>query len=328
MVTRNKKIGVLLVNMGGPDSLTAVRPFLYNIFSDRMIIQLPVQPLLARIIAARRAPKVVDRYRLIGGKSPILEDTRAQAEALLAVVKGSPGALAKGISFTTYIGMRYWRPFIEEAIKEAAVDKLDELVVLPLFPQYSRATTGSCFAEVDRWAARYLAGVRVTKIEDWYSEPRYLQTMSSRLSEALRETRAPLNDIDVIFSAHALPQSFVEEGDPYPKQVEATIAGILHGVGPLNWRLTYQSRSGPVKWMEPQTDRTLSELAHAGSKNMVLVPISFVSDHIETLYEVDILYRQMALDAGVKSFVRTKALDVEPDFIRGLGDLVLSAIDV
>lgn len=322
MAVHNRNIGVLVLNMGGPDSLAAVRPFLLNIFRDRMIIKLPAQPLLARIIAARRAPKVVERYRLIGGKSPIMDDTRAQAKALLSVLEGDPVARTRGMRFTTYVGMRYWHPFIEEAVKEAAADNLDELVVLPLFPQYSRATTGSCFTEVDRCAARYLRGVRVTKIADWHLEPRYLEAMSRRLAEALREVGAAPTEIDVVFSAHALPQSFVDEGDPYPRQVEATIDGILHSLGPLNWRLTYQSRSGPVKWMEPQTDRTIEELARAGSKNLVVVPISFVSDHIETLYEVDILYREMALGAGVKSFVRTKALDTDPDFIRGLSDVV------
>lgn len=319
-----KRVGVMLLNMGGPDSLASVRPFLKNIFSDRMIIRLPAQPLFARLISLTRSRKVKNRYRLIGGKSPILEQTLEQAGALEKALneKRAPAAT----EFKCYVGMRYWHPYIDEAVKQAVSDECGQLVALPLFPQYSVATTGSCFAALDRSLSRLAPGLKVTKVESWAEEPGFVDAVAARVSQALKDIGAPPHEVEILFSAHGLPQRFVDDGDPYPQQLAATIKGVLHRLGSLNWRLTYQSRSGPVKWLEPHTDVTIVELAKAGCKHMLIVPISFVSDHIETLYEVEIMFRRLALDNGVEDFVCTPGLRADPALIAGLASLVIAAV--
>lgn len=315
----DEKIAVLLLNLGGPDSIRSIKPFLRNLFSDREIIRLPMQPLLARIIARSRSKKVADRYQAIGGKSPILGLTKEQASALEDDLNGD----SERRQFKTYIGMRYWHPLIGDAVDRIMADGADRVIVLSLFPQYSRATTGSCIKELNQALSKTDVNLKIDIIDEWYDNPDYLDALAESVSEGLaRFSPENRSEVQVLFSAHALPQEFVDQGDPYPDQLRITIEGINERIGRLNWHLAYQSRSGPVKWMEPQTDRTIIKLADSGVSHILIVPISFVSDHIETLYEIDIMYQELAQAHGVTEFHRSPSLNSRPAFIKALAGLV------
>jgi len=302
---------VLLLNLGGPATLADIKPFLRNLFSDRDIIRLPLQPLLARLIAWRRAPKVAPHYAAIGGGSPILRLTQGQAKALEARC-GLP----------CFVGMRYSPPTIEDALKEAAGAGAQEIVALPLFPHFSKATTGSCFAELDRAIARLGHPVEVARIESYPDHPGYLAALAETVEEALAQfSSAERPKVRLVFSAHSLPVSFTREGDPYVQHLERTIRGLEKLIELPRWYLTFQSRSGPVRWLEPETQLSLEKLLAEGFHHLVMVPVSFVSDHLETLYEMDMLYAGQAKAAGAK-FVRVSALNERPRFIAALSELV------
>lgn len=310
-----EKIAVLLLNLGGPDSLAAIRPFLYNLFSDREIIKLPLQPALAWFIARGRSKKVAVRYQAIGGKSPILDLTKEQAAAVETSLNRDGER-----SYKVSVGMRYWHPLIPEAVEQIAAGEFDRLIVVSLFPHYSRATTGSCLTILNKALAEH-SPPPATVIESWYDNPGYLDALADTVEEGLAGF-ADRGGVKVIFSAHALPQEFIEQGDPYEQHLRSTIAGVTERVAGLDWTLTFQSRSGPVKWMEPQTDASIAALGESGCKKMLIVPISFVSDHIETLYEIDIMYRDLALEHGVTEFIRSPSLNSRPKFIEALAGLV------
>jgi ferrochelatase len=313
-----KDCGVLLLNLGGPDSLEAVEPFLYNLFSDKDIIRLPLQKYTAKIISTRRAGKAKKNYQKIGGKSPILEITRNQSRALEEKLKES-------IDCKCYIGMRYWHPTIEEGVWQAKSDGWDRLIVVPLYPHYSVATTGSCVNELERVMEKMGGGLKVDVIEPYYDHKGYLDALAEKVEEGLM--RFPdRKTVHVIFSAHGLPQKFIDEGDPYIDHTKATINGIWERVGEVRWHLAYQSRSGPVKWIGPETGEVIDRLAGEGAEDILVVPVSFVSDHIETLYEIDMLFKDRALKAGIKRFERTGALDTAPKFIDALADIVLKKV--
>ncbi|MEK6693420.1 MAG: ferrochelatase [Nitrospirota bacterium] len=331
-------IGVLLLNLGGPDSLESVRPFLFNLFSDRDIIKLPVPSFLQRglawTIAALRSKKVIGYYRMIGGKSPILDITRNQAEALERFLNTNPPLppLLKGgeegIKYKVYFGMRYSPPFIKDVLMKIIKDGIKSLIVIPLFPQHSLATTGSSFKEVKRALNEFgvqVSEFRVNYIESWYDDPFYLDALSEKIKEGLDKFNNPEN-VQVIFSAHSLPKAFIDEGDPYLRHLHATISGVLERLGNTNYHLSFQSRSGPVRWLEPGTDEIIDKLAEEGHKEILIVPISFVSDHLETLYEIDILYRKIAEEKGVV-LRRTESLNTSPKFIESLAEIVLSKKD-
>ncbi len=304
--------GVLLLNLGGPDSQDAVRPFLYNLFSDRRIIRLGpsalMQKPLAWLVAALRAPKTRDAYSLMGGGSPILPITRAQADALQK-------ELAPHGDFKVYVGMRYWRPFIEEAVKQAHGEGVTRLLALNLYPQCSAATCGSSEAALKDTMRRY--PIRYFVVPAWYDHPLYVEAVADTVRRALR--RCP--DAEVLFSAHSLPARLIAGGDPYANQVIATVKAVAAKLD-IRWHLGYQSRSGPVRWLEPSTEDVLKRLAIEGEKDVIVVPISFVSDHIETLYEIDILYKKMAEGHGLRLH-RAESLNTNPIFIKALGDLVM-----
>ena len=309
---------VLLLNLGGPETLADIRGFLTNLFSDRDIIRLPggaaLQPLLARLIAALRAPKVAPLYGAIGGGSPILALTRAQAKAL-----------AQETGLPCYVAMRYSPPFVEDALKEAAASGAAEIVALPLFPHYSRATTGSVFAEIERARARLGVKLKVRRVRSYPDHAGYVAALAETITEALaRFSEAERPKVRLIFSAHGLPVSFTREGDPYVAELERTIRA-LEGVMALpRWDLTFQSRTGPMRWLEPTTRLTLEKLLAEGVRHLVMVPISFVSDHLETLHEMDILYRGQA-EAARAVLIRAPALNDRPAFIAALAQLVGSA---
>jgi ferrochelatase len=325
--------GVLLVNLGGPDSLAAVRPFLFNLFSDRDIIRLGppfLQKPLAWLISSLRSGKTRDAYALIGGGSPIKEITRAQAEALEAQLN-NPGPGVQRSRYRVHVGMRYWNPFLEDAVREIHVQGIRRLLVLSLYPHYSVATTGSSLLHLRKILDAY-PGMAIHAIESWYDNPRYIDALAGRIRQGLDSfvttagSRAPVHyqDIHLLFSAHSLPLKFIEEGDPYVDHITGTIRAVAEKI-PVSWSLSYQSKSGPVAWLEPSTEQMLENLARNGVKNLLVVPISFVSDHIETLYEIDILYKNMAADLGIR-LERTQSLNTAPEFIAALEDIVLKGI--
>ncbi|WP_066378853.1 MULTISPECIES: ferrochelatase [unclassified Anabaena] len=321
------RVGVLLLNLGGPDKLEDVGPFLYNLFSDPEIIRLPfrwLQKPLAWFIASRRTKTSQENYKQIGGGSPLRRITEAQGEALKAQLRDL------GQETNVYVGMRYWHPYTEEAIALLTQDKIDKLVILPLYPQFSISTSGSSFRLLERlWQEDpKLQSLDYTVIPSWYKQPSYLQAMAELIQQELEQCPNP-EQAHVFFSAHGVPKSYVEEaGDPYQQEIEECTALIMQTLNrPNAYTLAYQSRVGPVEWLQPYTEDALQELGAKGVKDLVVVPISFVSEHIETLQEIDIEYREIAEEAGIHNFRRVPAPNTHPVFIRALADLVIDALN-
>ncbi|MEW6117937.1 MAG: ferrochelatase [Nitrospirota bacterium] len=309
-------IGVILLNLGGPDSLSAVKPFLYNLFSDRDIIRLGpsfLQKPIASLIINLRAKKTMEAYRLIGGKSPLLDITTAQARAL----EHSLNERHLPQSFKIYIGMRYWHTFTEESLEQMYRVGIRKIIALTLYPHYSIATTGSSLKQFKEAAAKY--PIEYSCITSWYNHPIYIDALVEHINKGLADFK---EKPAVLFSAHSLPQKFIDAGDPYVREVQGTINEITKRIA-IEWYLSYQSKTGPVKWLEPSTEQMLHELAGKGVKNLLVVPISFVSDHIETLFEIDILYKEMAQEFGI-TLKRMESLNASPRFIEALADLVMS----
>jgi protoporphyrin/coproporphyrin ferrochelatase len=320
------RLGVLLLNLGGPDKLEDVRPFLYNLFSDPEIIRLPsplLQAPLAWLISTLRFKKSQENYKKIGGGSPLRRITEAQGQALRSQLQQS------GHDVNVYVGMRYWNPFTEEAIAQIKRDKIEELVVLPLYPQFSISTTGSSFRLLDRLWQRdpELQKIKYTVVPSWYDNAGYLQAMANLIATKLDQVKNP-SEAYIFFSAHGVPVSYIEEaGDPYQKEIETCAALIMQKLNrPNPYKLAYQSRVGPVEWLQPYTDVAIVELAEQGVKELVVVPISFVSEHIETLEEIDMEYREIAEHAGIETFARVPAPDTDPAFIQALADVVTKAL--
>lgn len=303
----------MLLNMGGPDSLDAVKPFLYNLFSDRDIIKLgpaALQKPIASLIIALRLKKARETYGLIGGKSPLLDITAAQAAAL-------ENALLPRGPFTVGVGMRYWHPFSEETLRQLTGRGVKRLIALSLYPHYSIATTGSSVKDFERVAAQY--PVEYTCVTSWCDHPLYISALADKIRRGMAS--CPERPA-VLFSAHSLPQKFVDAGDPYVREIRATIAALAERLD-MEWYLSYQSKTGPVKWLEPTTEHMLHELRGKGVKHLLVVPISFVSDHIETLYEIDMVYKDLAERLGITTFKRIESLNTSPQFIEALADIVL-----
>ncbi len=309
------KTAVLLLQMGGPDSIDSVEPFLVNLFSDREIIRIgPVflQPLIARFIAGRRAPKSEAFYAKIGGKSPIRELTELQARALEALL---------GPEFRCFVAMRYWKPSTIEALAAIRREGISLIIALSLYPHYSRATTGSSIAELKRVMAQAGVDFTVSYIDRFYDHPLYINALVSRIEEELARF-SKREETHILFSAHSLPQSFIDSGDPYLNHVLETVRLVMERIGDIDYHLAFQSRASPVKWLEPSTEEMLKKLAAARCENLLVVPISFVSDHIETLYEIDIQYAEEAKALGIGNFRRTPALNDSPQFIACLAEMV------
>ena len=307
---------VVLLNLGGPDSPESVRPFLYNLFSDRLIIRLGpafMQKPIAWMIARRRAPKSRGYYELIGGSSPLNRITREQADALAARLDNIPVEVA----------MRYWRPTAGDTLEGLKARGIKRVLALSLYPQYSIATTGSSEREFIDAAGKL--GLEAATVPPWYGHKGYLDAMGELLARAVSE--AGSEGGHVLFSAHSLPKSFIEEGDPYQEHIKATASALMEGpeFGGVPWSIGYQSRSGPVEWLGPSTEDEIARLGREGVRELVVVPVSFVSDHIETLYEIDILYKRLAGEAGM-DMRRVASLNTEPAFIRALEDLVHTAL--
>ncbi|MDB9526188.1 ferrochelatase [Oscillatoria sp. CS-180] len=321
------RVGVLLLNLGGPEQLEDVRPFLFNLFADPEIIRLPVpwlQKPLAWLISNSRAKQSQQNYSQIGGGSPIRRITEQQADALKQRLETA------GHEAETYIGMRYWYPFTEEAIARIKRDGIEELVVLPLYPQYSISTSGSSFRLLQKlWKEDpSLERIRYTVIPSWYARPGYVRAMADLIAQELDQLPDPSTG-HVFFSAHGVPVSYVEEaGDPYQREIEHCVDLIMKALGRSNeYTLAYQSRVGPVEWLQPYTEDAIEELAERGVNELVVVPISFVSEHIETLQEIDMEYREIAEEAGIETFLRVPALNTHPGFIDDMAKMVMEALD-
>ena len=310
-----EKKAVLLLQMGGPDSLDAVRPFLLNLFTDREIIKIGpawLQPLIARIIVKKRAAHVEENYSLIGGKSPLRELTEEQAGSLEKVL---------GDNYRCFVAMRYWRPSTIEALAAIRKAGIKDITAVSLYPHYSRATTGSSIKELKKVLAESKVDFNVRYIDSFYNDSGYIDAMAEKIREGLQQFH-PLAEVELLFSAHSLPQSFIDEGDPYLAQIEESVRLIMQQFT-VPHHLSFQSRAGPVKWLEPSTDDMLKKLAGSGVKNLLVVPLSFVSDHIETLHEIDIEYSKKAWELGIAKFARMPSLNSSPRFIEALAALVL-----
>ena len=339
---KTETVGVILLNLGGPDSIQAVKPFLFNLFSDRQIIQLGppfLQKPLAWLISTIRSKKTKRYYSLIGGKSPILDITRAQAAALEEALNTPPptppprGGRARegvtGVKFKVYVGMHYWHPFIEDVVPMIYKDGIRKLIALSLYPHYSVTTSGSSLSKLSEVVAGFQ--METFCISSWHNHPLYIEALVDVIKKGIESFTPSLTlpprggwmggeGVHVIFSAHSLPKKIIDEGDPYVNQIMETIREITKQI-PIKWHLSYQSKSGPVKWLEPYTDEKIRELAAMEIKNILVVPISFVSDHIETLYEIDILYKNLAEKLGI-TLKRVNSLNTHIHFIEALKDMI------
>jgi protoporphyrin/coproporphyrin ferrochelatase len=315
-----KKIAVVLFQLGGPDSQAAVEPFLYNLFCDPDIINFPgaflARKAIAKLISTTRSKVVGQHYMEIGGGSPIRRLTEQQGRAL-------EQALRPHISARAILAMRYWHPNTAEAIAALGREPFDELILLPLYPHYSFATTRSSLNE---WNRQYKSKTPVKLIEHFYDHPDYIAAIVERINGVLADLKQP-DDIHLVFSAHGLPVALVEKGDPYPKQIEETVQLVRElGAWPNPHVLCYQSKVGPQKWLQPSLDATIEQMAHSGIKRMLVIPISFLTEHIETLHEINIEAREKAESLGVTEFRMMPALNDSPLLIRALADLVLRSV--
>ena len=310
-----RDFGVLLLNMGGPDSLDGIEDYLRELFSDRDMIRLPLGKLyqnsLARFIAARRAPKVRERYAAIGGGSPLAGITRRQAAALQR-------ELGRPVDY----GMRYSGPRTAKAVTGLSRAGIERLVVLPLYPQFSHTTTGSALAELDRCGA----GVPVTVIRDHHDDPGYIAAMAEGLRPYL-EAWPGWDTARVLFVAHSLPLKYVRRGDSYVDQTRRTVALVARAAGmpDAGWRLAFSSRVGPVRWQGPSLEESLARLAAEATRHLVVVPVSFVAENLETLWDLDVVFREQCAAAGIPSFRRVSTLGDSPLYIEALARLARQA---
>jgi ferrochelatase len=324
-----QSVAVVLFQLGGPDSLEAIEPFLYNLFSDPDIIDFPfarlARPTLARLIASRRARHVRQHYARIGGRSPIRQLTERQAAAL-------EKELRRTIDARCLVAMRYWKPSTADAVREIQAHRFDQLVLLPLYPQYSKTTTGSSLNE---WRRQYNGTARdlgqTTVIPEFCNHSSYIEAVVEKINLGLEKFRRAGDrstvDVHLIFSAHGVPLKEIEQGDTYQAQIESTMRSVLERGGwPNPHCLCYQSRVGPGKWLQPTLDASLRQLAAQGAERVLVIPISFVTDHVETLHEINIEARELAEKLGVRQFETMPALNDSPTFIRALADLVMRAV--
>lgn len=321
MAETTRRVGVVLFQLGGPDTLEAIEPFLYNLFCDPDIIDFPFARIgrkpLAKLISSTRAKKVQHHYSVMGGGSPIRRFTEQQARALQIKLNQC------GIDARCFVAMRYWHPFTSEAIEHLQAAECDEVVLLPLYPQYSSTTTGSSLNE---WRRLFHDDVPVHTIREFYRDELYLDAFVEKVDEALARFAAP-EAVELVFSAHSVPVSVVESGDPYQRQIEQTMELVMQRGGWSNrHRLCYQSKVGASKWLQPSLHRTLRELAAKAIRDVCVVPISFVSDHVETLGEIDHEAREEARGLGIQQFEMTSGLNDSPKFIAALASLVTAAL--
>lgn len=314
-----RKIAIVLFNLGGPDGPDDVQPFLRNLFRDPAIIGAPgpIREALAWFISKTRAPSARKNYELMGGGSPLLPESEKQAEALIARLQ----AENTDDEFRTFIAMRYWHPFVVEAVSAVKDWGADEIVLLPLYPQFSTSTTGS---SLNGWQE---AGGGEARIVCCYPEhPDFIKAHIGLIRDKWTGAGAPDN-IRLLFSAHGLPERTVKQGDPYQWQIEQTAAAVARELPELpDWQICYQSRVGPLKWIGPSTEDAIGQAARDG-KAILLTPIAFVSEHIETLVELDDEYGELAAEKGIETYLRVPALGVQDGYIETLARLTLEALN-
>ncbi len=314
-----RKIAIVLFNLGGPDGPADVKPFLRNLFRDPAIIGAPgpIREALAWFISITRTPEAQANYAKMGGGSPLLPETEKQADALAAkLAEKQPGD-----EFRVYIAMRYWHPFLEETVKAVQAWAPDETVLLPLYPQFSTSTTGS---SLTGW--QKAGGGKARTICCYSEQPDFIQAHAD-LIRAKWESAGKPESVRLLFSAHGLPERTVAQGDPYQWQVEQTSAAVARRLPELpDWQICYQSRVGPLKWIGPSTEDAIEKAASDG-KGIILTPIAFVSEHIETLVELDDEYAELAREKGIAVYERVAALGVTDGFIKSLADLAVAALD-
>lgn len=321
MLGISKRVGVVLFQLGGPDSLAAVEPFLYNLFCDPDIIDFPFSRIgrrpLAKLISTTRAKKAAQHYAAIGGGSPIRKFTERQALALEAQLERD------GIDARCVVAMRYWHPFTTAAIAELRDAEVDEVVLLPLYPQYSSTTTGSSLNE---WKRHWTDTIPTSCVTTFYRNPFYLAALVEKINNALADFPDP-QGVELVFSAHSVPVSVIEKGDPYQRQIEETVALVMQqGTWQNAHRLCFQSKVGASRWLQPSLHTTLRTLAVEHIREICVIPISFVSDHVETLGEIDHCAREEARQLGIERFAMTQGLNDSPTFIKALAASVLAVI--
>ncbi len=324
----SEKIGVVLLNLGGPDSLEAVEPFLYNLFVDPDIIDFPGSFLfrewLARLISSKRHPKIQEQYKQIGGKSPLKDFTLGQARLL-------EEKLNERFPAKVYAAMRYWHPFTEEVLDELEKDGITKVILLPLYPQFSKATTESSVKEWKKQIALRPDKLKIewSLIESYYDFPPYIDAFVERINQGLEKFSDDEQvDVHILFSAHGTPMKLVRAGDPYSGHICETVTAVMKQGGfKQKHHLCFQSKVGPQKWLTPSTPMTIEDLAKQGVKKMLVVPIAFASDHLETLFEVGIEFKHLATKAGVERFEVTEGLNYSEKFIGALAELVLQKVE-
>ncbi|XP_031569990.1 ferrochelatase, mitochondrial-like [Actinia tenebrosa] len=323
--TAKPKTGIMLLNLGGPENLDDVHDFLLRLFMDKDLIPLPAQNQLAPWIAKRRTPKIQEQYRKIGGGSPIKMWTEKQGQGMVELLdKMSPSTAPHKY----YVGFRYAKPLTEDTIEQMEKDGIERAIAFTQYPQYSCSTTGSSINAIFRHYNKRSSESKMTwsTIDRWPTHPGLVKTFTDNIKSELEQFPEDVRkDVIILFSAHSLPMSVVNRGDPYPQEVAATVQRVMEALNFSHpYRLVWQSKVGPLPWLGPQTEDAIKGLAKNGKKSLLLVPIAFTSDHIETLHELDIEYAQdVAKEAGIEHIRRADSLNDNPTFIQAMADIVL-----
>jgi len=319
--------GIVMLNMGGPATLDDVEPFLLRLFADRELLRLPWQDVLGKFIAKRRAPKVRALYDAIGGGSPILRWTEAQGAGMCERLdRLSPETAPHRF----YVAFRYVSPFADDAVTAMKADGIERAIAFTQYPQWSCTTTGSSLNDLWRALARHQLqdAFEWSIVDRWGEHDGFVRSVASAVSDGLQQyAAAERDDVLLLYSAHSLPLSVIERGDAYPSEVSATVSRVTEALGvPNPHLLSYQSEVGPVRWLGASTESVIRQFAARGRKNMLVVPIAFTSDHIETLSEIDIEYGELAHSLGMTGFKRAPSLNARPEFLDALADIVLGHI--
>lgn len=319
----DNKIAVLLVNFGGPFSLNEVKPFLFNLFSDPTVLNFPFAFLyrkpLAWLISNMRDFTSREMYKKIGSKSPLIPITYLQAEKLQNLFNRN------NLPIDIYIGFRYTKPFIEDVLNEIGSKSYKKLVILPMYPQYSYTTTGSAQLVVENWLKE--SDIELSLIKEWYKDEDYIESYAGLIQKSLENL--DLRSTEILFSAHSIPLFNIKNGDPYQKQITETAQLIIRKLNwKKKWHIGYQSKLGPLKWLEPSADKVIKDIACKNKNaNILVVPISFVSEHVETIFEIGMLYKDIAKKSGIKRFVRVPALNTDKYLIQALYNQVVGCLE-
>lgn len=320
-IIKNKKTAIILFNLGGPDKLDSVKPFLFNLFFDKYIINLPsfFRYFIAWIISFRRESFAKEIYKNIGGRSPIVPETQKQIDALRANLKSRIGP-----EFEIFMCMRHWHPMSPEVVKKIAEYAPSEIILLPLYPQFSTTTSGSSIEDFSKELKKQKIDALCKVICCYPREESFLRAHSELIAQSIEKTKDK-NNYRILFSAHGLPEKIIKSGDPYQWQVEASVNAILEKLDleNLDYKITYQSKVGPLKWIGPDTEEEI-KLAVKEKKELIIVPIAFVSEHVETLVELDIEYKEIADQGGI-NYIRVPTLSVNELFIKSLGNIIIKA---